>query len=216
MLLSTPDERIIQQSEWGEQSERQNRNHPHKDNPRRTTLKRFFQKNRKFLKPGRRLGMAGWWLFLTSLVLPAVWVSVFSAGWWWGWQCFYVVLTFLLSGMKGVEPPLLFLGYALANVLTLFAPLFLREKSRGPWLLRGLAVFYLLNTVGALYFLLQGMKGLGPGYYAWALSFGLIGVGCAKLSVQPRTQAVPPAAAPPRPKTPAERAAERELLEYLG
>ncbi len=176
-------------------------------------MKRFFRNNKKTLKQGRRLGMAGWWLFLTALVLPAVLAGWGEKSWFWGWQCFQIVLMLLWSNMKGVG--LLYLGYGLANVLTLFAPLFLREKSRSPWLLRGLAGFYLLNTASALYLFLGGMKDLGPGYYAWALSFGLIGVGCAKLSVQPRIQAAAPAAAP-RPKTPEERAAERELLEYLG
>src|SRR5579871_1175272 len=104
-------------------------------------------------------------------------------------------------------------SFALTNLLLLASPLLLRRALKGgklSWLVPALLTIATLDVFS----LLRG-EGL-IGFYIWVASYGLVTAGSLALLKAQRMKPAPTdTPTVPRPRTPEELAAERELEAYL-
>jgi hypothetical protein len=178
-------------------------------------------------KRGRRLCRAGWVMFGLALVLPAVYVQImFSSGgsWWPGWSCMWISYDFAWDVLKGGDlwridfGSILFTGLAAANTLMMASPLLNRIFRKRPRALRRLGLAELGGTGLVAYYVLASAWGaigsIGPGAYAWLLSFAMLSAGTLQLSKR-RPIGVGTHTQLPVSRTEEEMAAIRELEDYL-
>lgn len=173
----------------------------------------------KMRKRGRWLCRAGWAAFAISLALPAVHVL----GWLSGWECFrevFDVMARLPQQPSGAG--FYYSGFALANLVLLASPVFLRIFRRDlRWLRRGSLALTAATAYAALYPVTclasdwkSGIADFHIGYYVWVLSFSLVTAGAMHLSMR-RSINVAGRRTSTIGRTEEDLAAIRELEEYL-
>jgi hypothetical protein len=165
---------------------------------------------------GGGLCRAGWALFALSLALPAV-TDPF-AGRLSGWECFRGIMKDAWGSLTGPACiSLYWSGFAVANLIMLASPAYTRLFRHDlRWLRRGSLVLGGATLYTAT-FALSGdvpFSGLGVGYYAWVVSFGLVTAGMRYLSTRRLMHSVEAGLALGT-RTPEEAAALRELEDYL-
>jgi hypothetical protein len=149
---------------------------------------------------GLRLCIAGWVAFVVSFSLPAV---PFIGGWLYGWECCREVFRLLINpninSQSGDMQWSYYSLYAFTNLAMPLSLLVIRRFLNDRRILRYVSLAFTAATIHVFGFLISIYGGpvtsIGPGYYVWLLSFGLVARGTYLLSKKrpeaPKKQQVP-------------------------
>lgn len=173
---------------------------------------------------GKRLLWAGWGLFILSMFLPAVWNEPESwfAGLYPGWECAGVAMRVFGEAIfalcrnnlsSSMSSYIQFASFAVTNLLVALAPLLLRSsKASGKrrFVVPALLILASLDVLSIIRVRPDWMVG----YYVWIASYLVVTTGYI-LTTMGRNSKRTPAVFALMPRTPEERAAERELAIYL-